>query len=257
MLILGLAGLGIVVTVTRRRFLALAIGAIIAIAIPFAWAIDDQGHYFFSDRQVIFILPLIYLLAAAGAGYAIRAAAAVVTDGWLGHIDWFAPFMGGSAPQSQTEHAGAARKRGVVHVVTATLFLVFALSWAVVNTPALRTVYANTWHRKEDWRGAAAFIAAHSCPDARYFSVIGGNYDFGIGYYQPRLLPASQRFADATGRNEPSPLATAQRVAFRPHDWLVLFANSGPVDGYLVEHGWTQKTFTGLHVYYRTLSCAP
>lgn len=247
-LTLGLAGLGVVIAVFRRQFLVLPIAVLIAIAIPFAWAVDDHGHYFFSDRQVIFILPLIYLLAAAGGGYAIAAVARLVASSLS--LD-----MGRHVPFVSRFKIGAVHRRTVMRLVIAALFVAFAISWAVGNVHALGTVYANTWRPKEDWRGAAAFVAAHSCSDSRYFSIIGANYDFGIGYYQPQLMPASQPLALASGHVEPSLLDTMQRATFRPHDWIVLFTNSGPEDQYLVAHGWSWQRFNGLQVYYQTLSC--
>src|SRR5258708_15905010 len=65
-LILALATAGFVWALALRRMRVLLLGGIIASTVLVAWLSDQRSHYFWSERQVIFVLAPLYLLAAIG-----------------------------------------------------------------------------------------------------------------------------------------------------------------------------------------------
>jgi hypothetical protein len=238
--VVGLAALGLLLSLRAGRAQSLILLAAIILAVPAAWAADRFGHYFFAERQVIFILPMLYLLAAAGITFSASSlhllpAHAGEHRGWVGRT---ATRLG--AP-------GAA--------------LALAILWGAFNWGSIEKVYADSLRNKEDWRGAAAFIAASDCFGARYYANVSAHYLYGIAYYQPRLESQTRFLHGTLGHYERSLPAAVSALDFDNRDWIVLlsFAAGGDAAGLvhdtLIKQGWSYREFPDerLRVYYRVL----
>src|SRR2546426_545569 len=137
-IVLALALIGLVWALALRRPQVLLLAGIIAFAIPLAWRSDQLGHYFWSERQVIFVLVPLYLLAAIGARHLIGAVGrlALSRAGWRD------------------------RRTGLA----AGLALFLAIAWVALYWSPVQLVYQDRWLGKEDWRGVPVFIDKGGCP---------------------------------------------------------------------------------------------
>jgi mannosyltransferase len=131
----------------------LALVGVVVVAIPLGYLANAVSSYRFAERQIIFLLPAIAILAGAGL-------AAV-----------FEP-QGARRP-------GHRRRWLAVGI---------AASMVALAIPSLTAVYDGTWRIKEDWRGAAGLAVAEVCPGGRVLVNLGPSYANGIGWYQPSLL---------------------------------------------------------------------
>ena len=290
LLVVGLALLGLLLAAAAGRPIALIVAVAATVAVPLAWAVDTRSHYFWNERQVIFVIPLVYLLAAAGAGYTIDALAqwlgqrysgqarAALSPAWITSGQRTSPETGPAAPETgpaarRRDHAQLEkRSQFISYGAVLTGLLVFALAWAAANRPSLSTVYASAFIPKEDWRGAAAYVAAHSCPSSHFYSVLTLGNDYGIGYYDPALLPRMSWVYGPIVRKYYGPSAVQfvylgldqynaalsrliETTTFHRHDWLILFTYYGPARDYLLQHGWQVRDFDSVTVLYQPGPC--
>jgi hypothetical protein len=141
--------------------------------------------------------------------------------------------------------------------------VVFGLVWAAASRQSVSRVYASAFIPKEDWRGATSFVAARVCPTSHIYSVVAGNMDFGVGYYDPALMHRSQWVSIAPGYYDGSLTDVVAKVKYYGHDWYVLFNSeesfvpqgADTVNAYLTQHGWQFTQFQGLVVYYQPGPC--
>jgi heme/copper-type cytochrome/quinol oxidase subunit 4 len=246
--VLGLAAVGFVGCLKARNGRVVLLAAVLALAIPLAWTSDQIGHYFWSERQVIFVLAPLYLLAASGARALLAgarwAAAAVLRHGWLGATsrDW-------------QEMSGG---------VMAGLALGLAGFWSAAYWGPVHQVYSNGWAFKEDWRGVAEFARQNSCRDTRFWSFINAQYSYGIGYYDEGLAARSRfLFVLPDGTYQPSMVAAATDQPMGTHDWIVTTPGAattgtplGTEDALLQRAGWRPIPFAGLTVYTKGIACS-
>jgi mannosyltransferase len=80
---LSLLTAGIATALYRRSPTALVAAFACVVAIPFAWTIDVHGNFYFSVRQVIFVLPSLALLAGGASTSIDRKGVTVVMAIWL------------------------------------------------------------------------------------------------------------------------------------------------------------------------------
>ena len=211
--------------VQRRGFAALLLVAIVA-SIPMAWIADEHAHYFWDSRQVAFILPLAYLLAAEG----VRAVIAVT---------------GRLRASSLT--------RGARNSLRVAALLVLAAAWLPPAVTAVRRVDSGGV-MTEDWRGAAYSIAQSLCPDATIHSTVSPLEYSGVGFYLPTLTSRIVRIGQAG-----MPITqTIQETTFGPHDWLALETYAGigiEAEATLKSQGWTEQRFVGVVVFRHGDAC--
>lgn len=235
--VLALAAAGLVWALYRRQMRVLLLAGILALAIPLAWLADDIGHYFWSERQVIFVLIPLYLLAAVAVRELFGLALAVVRRAKATAPGWSRPVALGLAA-------------------------VFAIGWAAVYWGPIQLVYTDRWVTKEDWRGVAAYLARNGCSDSQYWTFLGEHYSYGFAYYDPALLArAHVLYVLPDGTYDPSTTDAVSRQTMGPNDWLVLNASTtddqgGAVDQALRAEGWSEVRFDGLVVYNHG-SCRP
>jgi hypothetical protein len=187
-LLLVAAAAGVLVGLWRGRPEVLVPAVTVLAAIPLAWWTDQRGHYFWSERQVIFVLPCLYILASASL------AAGLV------------------AIPRRTRFRG---------VLPATAALAAVLVLFRLQLPFVLHVYQDAWVPKSDWRDAAAFIAAHAQPGAHFYSTWDAQIDYGIDYYQPGLAAGSGWLYSASGQYQPDTVAAIGAAPLRPSDWVV------------------------------------
>jgi uncharacterized membrane protein len=238
--VLALALLGLVVALVRGRIQVLLLAITPPLMVVLAWRADQAAHYFWSERQVIAALPMLYLLAASGAAF-------------LGAALWRIPGRLGRERTLKLEQNHARLIAGLLIVVLAAL-------WVAFNAGPIRRVYAGTWNGKEDWRGAASFISSQACPDSRFYSFLDGHSSYGFAWYAPSLTPRSDSIFRAAGTGDL--LEAVRSVRFGPHDWIVVTIGSAVQDeggttanGALEVGGWTYRDFKGLRVYDRPPTC--
>jgi len=214
-LVVGLAALGLVWALTSRRFRVLLFAAILVVAVPVAWRLDQAGDYFWSERQVIFLLAPLYVLAAIGVRHLLAAA---------------------------VRFAYGNRSSGRVDAWVPRLALALVPVWLILYWGPIQLVYQDRWEPKEDWRGVTAFIDRAGCPDTQYWSFVDAHLSYGFGYYDRSLLPRSHflnRLHD--GSFDPSSLGA--------HDWIVI-GSTDPAAAALRSLGWQATQFPGLTVYH-------
>lgn len=186
--VLLLALVGAVVAVRRRRFEIVVPALTILAAIPLAWWTDQRGHYFWSERQVIFVLPCLFILAGA----ALSAGLAAIPE---------------RSRFGQLPTAAAA---------LTVVLLVFRF-----QLPLVEAVYQDRWLPKSDWRDAAAYIAANARPGAHYYSTWNSQIDYGIDYYQPGLAAGSEWLYDASGQVHGDIVEAIGVAPLGALDWVV------------------------------------
>jgi len=242
-LVLALAVGGLIWALALRRMRVLLLAGIIVLAIPVAWRSDQLGHYFWSERQVIFVLVPLYLLAAIGARHLLagagKAAAFIASQRWIDRLE------GQSARRRSWFAAGLA--------------IVLAAGWVAAYWSPVRLVYQDRWLSKEDWRGVTAYIDAHGCSNTQYWTHLNTHYSYGFAYYDPTLLSRAHllwRLPDGTF--DTSPIEAIQRQNLGAHDWIVFDAGTaasaaagGTVDSVLLSEGWSPTRFLGLVVYHQ------
>jgi uncharacterized membrane protein len=214
-LLLLLAAAGVLVALRRRRPEVLVPALTVLAAIPLAWWTDQRGHYFWSERQVIFVLPCLYVLA----GGALAAALAAIPG-----------------------------KTRFGRLPTDTAVLAVALVLFRLQLPFVLAVYQDLWLPKEDWRDAAAFIAAHTQPGAHYYSTWDSQIDYGIDYYQPGLAGGSGWIYAASGQFRPDLVEAIGAAPLGPSDWVVgdISTLTGAPEKALAARGLTCRDFGGI-----------
>jgi 4-amino-4-deoxy-L-arabinose transferase-like glycosyltransferase len=150
---------GLVLELRRGRYLVLLAALVPLLAIPVAWAADQRQHYFWSERQVIFVLPCVYLLAAVAV-------------------------------------ARIASLRALARMAPAAAVAALVL-WAALSFGSIEKIYQGQWLPKADWRDASAFAASRSRADTRVYSFLNDQFAYGVAYYQPQLEPRG-RTVDAS-----------------------------------------------------------
>ena len=153
---LGLVALGFVQELRKGNRAVLFLGLLPAVVIPVVWTADQREHYFWAERQVIFLLPCLCLLAVAG-------------------LAALATLLG--------------RRRAAPATAAAALVLVAALSLVSVAK-----VYAGRFIPKEDWRDASHFAASRTHADTRVYSYLSSVFAYGVAYYEPSLEPRGRVF---------------------------------------------------------------
>ncbi len=232
--VLGLAALGLVAALATRQWRALMLVAIIGAAIAMAWWVDVLSRYFWSERQVIFVLGPLFLLAA----YGVRRA---VGSGWR---------FARSAARSIEPHRSRLMAVGG---------LAFVAAWIVLYSGTVRAVYDDRWITKEDWRGVSAYVQSTGCSDTRYWSILSDHFSYGIAYYYPQSFGRSHwLYGLGGGASDPSIEDAFQRSGFDSRNWFVLDAStaamplqSSTVDQVLRSQGWTPTAFGSILVYHR------
>jgi mannosyltransferase len=199
-LLLGLAALGAAFTTRQTAYRVLVLGAISVAAVPAAWIADGRAHYFFAERQVIFAVPLVLLLASAGLWQIGRHLAA----------------------------EGVVARDATRLLVTAGLLGALTL----LSVPALEAVYDHPWLPKEDWRQATAFISRGIRPGDNVYSAVPEPYD-GLTYYNRQLEGRVQPLA--VGPFYPAGSAVDAATPVRRGDWVLLRPEAFRSDGQLAE----------------------
>jgi hypothetical protein len=247
--VVGLAGLGVLLTLVAGRAQSLILAAAVLLAVPAAWTADRFGHYFFAERQVIFILPFLYLLAAAGITFS-----GIAAGKWVSRVELL-PRRGGWVGPTATRLGAPSAA------------LALGILWGVLNWGGIEKVNADQLRSKEDWRGAAALIASSDCPGARYYTNVSDHYQYGIVYYQPRLAGQTRFLHGTLGHWEPSLPTSVSALDFDDRDWIVLLSIAAGVDAAdavhasLLRQGWSYREFPDqrLRVYSRVMrpGCLP
>jgi uncharacterized membrane protein len=229
-LVLALAGTGLIWALALKRMRVLLLAAIIVLAIPLAWRLDQQSRYFWSERQVIFVLVPLYLLAAVGVRHLLDAAA------WLIGRIYF-------------------RWRGLK--MAAILALAALPVWMALYWSPVHLVLEGRWLGKEDWRGVAAYLDRERCPNAQFWSFIDQQYSYGFAYYAPSLeVHTHFLYVLPDGSYDPNAMDAVQKQDVRADDWIVLdTATAAAEDPALSARGWTAKSFNGIVVYHQQ-TCA-
>jgi dolichyl-phosphate-mannose-protein mannosyltransferase len=242
-LILALALVGLVWALALRQMRVVLLVGIIVLAIPLAWRSDQLGHYFWSERQVIFVLVPLYVLAAIGVRHLLGEVGRVA--GLAARRGWFS-----------LSEVGLRQRRAAL---AAALCVGLAVAWVAVYWSPLQLVYQDRWLSKEDWRGVAAYIDKEGCPDTQYWTHLNARLSYGFGYYDPSLLSRAHliwRLPDGTV--DMSPIEAVQRQNLGLHDWIVFGSGTaassttgGTVDSVLRSQGWSPTPFLGVVVYHQ------
>lgn len=248
---LALVAVGLVLATAIRRHFALAIAGMLVLAVPLAWTLDQRVYYFFSPRQVIMMLPLLYLLAAAGVDYLLQGISVWLrgTSGGDDAVPNAAESATGTVSAFTSGLKSDAKRQRVIFVA---LGGAFALAWVAINWSPIQTVYSNNVYPKEDWRGATAFVSTHVCSDSHIYTPLWDHYSYGIAYYDPAL--AQQAVYDPSLRGL-DPLPSLKATHFQPHDLIVLENQSQAVQAYMTTQGWSSYDVFPIHVYYRQTGC--
>lgn len=184
---LALALIGFTASIRTGRPAVLAVGVALASAVPATRAIDERFSYAFIDRQVIFLIPYVLILAAAGAVVGSRLLLSVT------RIPRWLAVMGGAA---------------------------IVAAWLWMSALPLSSVYAGRWPLKENWRAAADLVADGICSHSTVLVNIAANYRHGIGFYRPELIPHIDFVRPGDGIDE-----EVRDRALGPSDWVVVFRN--------------------------------
>lgn len=149
-----LLGIGACVGLARRRTRLGALASLLPLLLcpPLIVITLQQVRYFFAERQVVFILPFLALLVAAGGVSLIR---------WLGGLP--------SRPRRRS-------------YLTAGLSAVLLFALIYPQAPAIQSVYRTN---RQNWRDALAFVAANAAPDD---GIVVPSLDRSyFHYYSPHL----------------------------------------------------------------------
>ena len=230
--IVAAAVVGSTAALKSRRGVAVVLIITIVAAIPFAWAADTRAQYWWATKQIAFVVPLVCVLAGGGLWTIVRAI---------------------ERAAGPALHSGLARNA---------LVLVLAVGWLMLSWSPIARIYltpAEGGIPKDDWRGVTQLISTTACPDAAFLVNIPGHpyHDFGIGYYDPQLLPRTQFLILPTGN-----LSNIATGSFGPHDWLVVFTyglGAGSLDqmsSALTASGWMEHDFISIRAYQHGASCS-
>lgn len=228
--ILGLAAAGAARLSWRRPVVVGAVVTYLMVLIPLAWAADQRAHYFVSERQFITLVPMALVLAGMGVAALLAATATV-------------------ARRLVTAPGG--RRAAVVAQSMVTAALLAVLAWG--SATSLDRVWAGTFRPHEDWRGAAAYVAATVCPGGHIYSNVPADYGYGVGIYAPELLTRLNYLAE-TSQNE-FILDVIKRYPITLDDMIVILRDR---PGVFVSGRGTIEVVSnylgGLHFNYRTFT---
>jgi uncharacterized membrane protein len=191
------------------------------LAFPAAWIEDQRLHYFWADRQIVFIVPTIYFLAAAG----LRTL--VDTLRWaLRHFSVI---------------------RGAMERYSPSFLVLGALGWGLVSWPSTAIAYDSRWAFKEDWRGAAALLHDAACPDQHIYSWAYAGAGYGVVYYDESLASRTVWWY-------------ASHPAPQLGDWVLVpywagFASTNPEQITFKSLGFNVIPLPGLEIYHKGPIC--
>jgi uncharacterized membrane protein len=152
---------------------ATAMVSMAIVLIPLVWVMDIRSHYFISERQFIFLVPLLYILAAAGLDTAISG------------LERLAEFARPRASQ-------------VVHILAPVGLAVALVGMSILP---LRRVYAGDFRPRENWQLASSITEKLLCSGGRVYSNVAASYYYGVVFYAPELEPRAV-FLAQHGQNE-------------------------------------------------------
>lgn len=118
--------------------------------------------------------------------------------------------------------------------------------WLLLSSSPINCVWAGQIYN-DVRRSVTQLRATTSCPDAEFYVNVGGPYQFGIGYYDPRLLPRTRLPITSAGDLLDLPIGS-----FWSDDWLVVLTYApsvGQLDeraSALVAGGWTEPDFVAI-----------
>jgi uncharacterized membrane protein len=217
---------GVVLAISARRFVVGMLVGAIALSIPVAWLADVRAQYYWTSRQIAFVVPLLCILAGGGLWALVRLVTRLST--------------------------GTRRSGSIVTGVVA----VAGIAWVALSWTPIQRVYAGDL-AKDDWRGVTALVSATACPDATFHVNVPAHYQFGIGYYDSSLTASSEYLP-------PSAEALADvvpEVPFGVHDWLIVLTYApgvGSIDAlsaWMVRAGWSEHTFVSIRAFERGAPC--
>jgi uncharacterized membrane protein len=225
-LVLGLALVGTVMAFGLKRGIVGVIVLAVVLAMPLAWITDQNNHYFWNERQIIFTLPLLYLLVAAGLVLPIKA---------LLQLKPVATFLKKITTTPKAKYYYLARLVYLGIVVSG----IAALNWGGIHL-----VYGNQFFMKEDWRGVSAYLSANFATTDLFYSSMGAHYSYGIAYYAPALLSHTSEWCQ-----EAPPPTTPDSVLVMFTDSAYQSCSAERWHTYLAQQGWGYKDFAGLRLY--------
>ncbi len=191
--VVALAVPGAALLMRARPETAIAMVSMAIVLIPLVWAMDIGSHYFISERQFIFLLPVLYILAGAG------------LDAALVGLERL---------------AGFARPRASL-VVRRLAPVGLAIALAAMSVLPLHRVYAGDFRPRENWKSASAFTEKMLCPGGHVYSNVGPNYYYGVTLYAPELEPRAV-YITQHGQNE-FLLDALKRYPIGSSDVIVIF----------------------------------
>lgn len=147
--LLVLAGVGIA---RRRSTPTVALALLSIVMIPIVWVLASRSRYQLAPRQVIILLPLLYLLAGTGA---VAVAAAL----HAARVSRLLPAVG----------------------------ILCVAGWVALVSGPLASGIGRSGQPSEDWPAAARFITTVRCINSEIYTNVGAGYAFGVGYYDPGL----------------------------------------------------------------------
>jgi hypothetical protein len=167
--------------------------------IPIVWWMDTRSQYFISERQFIFLVPLLYVMAGSG-------------------IDGILTRLGGWLD---------GRRVAFHDLVAPAASVALASILLLASIAPLHRVYHREFRPKEDWRAASVFAASVICPDGDVYSNVPASYYYGVTLYAPELA------GRATYLHENSPdefvLDVIHRYPITSHDVIVIFTGRSGV----------------------------
>ncbi len=165
---------GAVRLLRARPETAIAVVSLAIILVPFVWIMDNRSGYFVTERQFIFLVPILYILAAVG------------LDSFVSELARLARVM---HPRVSPVAVGRLALAGL------------AIALMGLSIAPLNRVYAGDFKPKEDWRAASSFSEQMLCPGGHVYSNLSRGYAYGVGFYAPELESRAVYLA-RQGQNE-------------------------------------------------------
>ncbi|HWO88410.1 MAG TPA: glycosyltransferase family 39 protein [Gemmatimonadales bacterium] len=218
-----MAGIGLAAGSPRVRPDILSVGLTSVGLLPAMWLLVSRANYFLAARQLILLLPFLFVLAAGGIHFIV----------------------------------GGRSLRGRRRVRVSPLLAVSGLLlWGALQIPSVATVKAATWRNNEDWRGVAHYVAEGLCDGGRVFVNMSRSYAFGFGYYEPGLVTSAHEFRGTPGSVQTLDLGETDWVAVRTnHYWVGGREGLKQIHDTLVSRGYGARTFPALMVFAPVQTC--